>query len=491
MENYYSSYPDSGDSSPRSREIDCENASFDEPVPGNYKVKFMCSYGGKIQPRSHDNQLSYVGGDTKILAVDRHVRFHQLLSKLSSLVETDDSSSVCFKYQLPGEDLDALISVTNDEDLEHMMLEYDRLHRGSAKPARLRLFLFPLSQSPIGGSAASPAVADPKSDRQWFVDALNSAPAPQPPIQTVDVSSPPSAGNPDFLFGLEKGSAAAAAAAGKLQDYAAEPTVAEAPVETVGGSDLAKDYAAESAAEIQRQIQDLQRLQIAANQEQGLYQRRNDDGASFTRAFPGEYYIHKPPEKPVPTPATVSQGYWPDRQMMAAGGYAAAAATGIDQPVYYVQASAPAPAPAPAQAPAPAPAPAAGLYPTGPARPVTGQVSQGYYVQRMVPDVYREQAAVYSMGPPPPAIPKVAPGAYVDSGMGVVRSQGVGMHDVGPYTQVAYDSTGRQVYYTAPGGVMPAYQTMAAPSSNVDARQGAGGALNPEAKVGKPTPQSS
>ncbi|KAI9113756.1 hypothetical protein K1719_015007 [Acacia pycnantha] len=56
------------------------------------------------------------------------------MSKLFSLCDAD----VCFKYQLPGEDLDALISVTNDEDLEHMMVEYDCLYRASAKPARLR-----------------------------------------------------------------------------------------------------------------------------------------------------------------------------------------------------------------------------------------------------------------------------------------------------------------------------------------------------------------
>nr|TKR99235.1 hypothetical protein D5086_0000196240 [Populus alba] len=66
----------------------------------------MCSDGGKIQPRLHDNQLAYIGGDTRILSVDH--------------------------------DVDALISVTSDEDLEHMMIEFDRLHRASAKAAKLR-----------------------------------------------------------------------------------------------------------------------------------------------------------------------------------------------------------------------------------------------------------------------------------------------------------------------------------------------------------------
>ena len=149
MENNYSfnSYPDSGDSSPRSREIYFEN-----PTPWeeqsqqsqNYKVKFMCSYGGKIHPRPHDNQLSYIGGETKILAVDRNLKFPIMISKLSTLCGDTD---VLFKYQLLGEDLDALISVTNDDDLEHMMHEYDRLYRAFAKPARMRLFIFSVNPS--------------------------------------------------------------------------------------------------------------------------------------------------------------------------------------------------------------------------------------------------------------------------------------------------------------------------------------------------------
>ena len=99
----------------------------------------MCSYNGKTQPRPHDNQLAYVGGETKILAVNRNIKFNAIKSKLSSICNDAD---LCFKYQLPGEDLDALISVTNDEDLKHMMLKYDRLLRGSAKPARLRFVSF-------------------------------------------------------------------------------------------------------------------------------------------------------------------------------------------------------------------------------------------------------------------------------------------------------------------------------------------------------------
>ncbi|KAL2347152.1 hypothetical protein Fmac_001152 [Flemingia macrophylla] len=81
------------------------------------KVKLMCSYGGRIQPRPHDNHLTYVAGDTKILSVDHHVKFPALLAKLSALANAPS----LLKYQLPGEDLDALISVTSDDDLHHII----------------------------------------------------------------------------------------------------------------------------------------------------------------------------------------------------------------------------------------------------------------------------------------------------------------------------------------------------------------------------------
>ncbi|KAG9440062.1 hypothetical protein H6P81_020227 [Aristolochia fimbriata] len=429
MENYsYSSYPDSGDSSPRSREVDCDNASWDEhqaaAAAANYKVKFMCSYGGKIQPRPHDNQLAYIGGDTKILAVDRSIKFSGIMAKLSAICDVD----VCFKYQLPGEDLDALISVTNDEDLDHMMMEYDRLHRASVKPARLRLFLFPLNPPPP--TAANFPPAESKTDRQWFVDALNSA-----PIQNMDSASPT---NPDFLFGLDKGYAQPQA---KLQEAAPESVVTDvASVETPVGSDLGKEdrqigggEQSVSPAEIQRQIHELQRLQIANQEQAAMYQRRSDEG--LPRVVPAEYYAPKssqekmaPPPVNVTVPQAVTAAYWPERQLPAG---AIQSVNGTDQPVYLI------------------PAGTQGMYPPG--RP--GQVSHGYYVQRMVPEAYRETQPVYAPAPvaPPPAVTKVA--------------------DMG-YGQVGYDASGRQVFYTAApggGGVPTSYQTVTA--APVDMRQ--------------------
>lgn len=452
MENYsYSTgYPDSVHSSPRSRDIiDSETASWDDQQPShlsspNYKIKLMCSYGGKIQPRSHDNQLTYVGGDTKILAVERNIKFSIFLSKLSSLCDAE----VCFKYQLPGEDLDALISVTNDEDLEHMMLEYDRLYRDSGKPARLRLFLFPLN---LPSSFSS---SDSKSERQWFVDALNSVQIP-----SVDDSSspaavaPPAATTPDFLFGLDKGHAIPS----KVQDSKPAPTVPEVFAKEIrGGSECGsedRNYVGDPAIspeEIQRQIHELNRMQIS-NQEQ-----------VNPRIYYGDYYGQKITEN-VQHPANIPAAYWQERHM-STGGYPPA--SGTELPAYMIPSS-------------------AGTYQTPMMRPMTGQVGQGYYgMQRMMPEVYREQPVYNAVQqqqqqPPPFQQPKNI-GAYT---MGTGPTVEHGYAQV--HTQVGYDGAGRQVYYTAPGGVVVQQQYQAA-----DGRQG-GGAFNQEGKVVVKAPQTS
>ncbi|PWA88559.1 hypothetical protein CTI12_AA083190 [Artemisia annua] len=105
------------------------------------KIKLMISYGGKITHRNHDNKLTYSGGDTKILTVDRHViTFSNLLSKLINLMELTHND-VKVKYKLPGHDLDALVSVFDDDDVANMLYEYDvMMRRGNG--GRLRLFVF-------------------------------------------------------------------------------------------------------------------------------------------------------------------------------------------------------------------------------------------------------------------------------------------------------------------------------------------------------------
>ncbi|XXG72128.1 hypothetical protein AAC387_Pa07g1289 [Persea americana] len=142
------------------------------PSPKN-KVKFLCSHGGKILPRPSDGQLKYVGGETRVVAVPRTITFSELKRKLNSLMEGD----MVLKYQMMPEDLDTLVSVKTDEDLKHMIDEYDR--HGSCGSPKFRAFLFPPSPFLINDnhqSATSPTHSNPgdhNAMEQRYIDAIN------------------------------------------------------------------------------------------------------------------------------------------------------------------------------------------------------------------------------------------------------------------------------------------------------------------------------
>lgn len=483
MENYgFNSYPDSGESSPRSREIEFENPPpwDDQQQPPNYKAKFMCSYGGKIHPRPHDNQLSYLGGETKILSVDRYVKFDAMISRLSALCA---DAEVAFKYQLPGEDLDALISVTNDDDLDHMMHEYDRLYRASAKPARMRLFVFQAAPPP-NQSSSSFGSEGARSDRDRFVDALNSGPT-EPPKAPVP-------NDVDFLFGLDKGVPPPQPPA-HLREPVPEPAPpppTEFPSraghgDRVYGDRLYGSDAAVNPVEIQRQLQELQRLHIGDHEQAVMYTRKSDE--NIVGGYAGDYYFPKAPEK-APSPANLppATGYWTEKQF-SGGGFPGSAPGAPDQPMYVFSGPGP-------------------VYHSPPmVRPMGAPTNQGYYaMSRVPPDVYRDQP-VYNVVPqpqsqPPPlsaAPPQVLPPqqqqqqqqqlpkmtAYTE-GFSMVRpSGGVGggavVTDTGGYAPMGatggYD--GRQVYYTA--ATAPYHGVGVAVSA--DMRQA--GALGQEGKV--------
>ncbi|KAF7827755.1 RNA polymerase II degradation factor 1 [Senna tora] len=164
-------YPDSVDSSPRSRNTD----SWDDPFPpaaASTKLRLMCSYGGHIVPRPHDKSLCYVGGDTRIVVVDRNTSLSDLSSRLSKTFL--NGRPFTLKYQLPSEDLDSLISVTTDEDFDNMIDEYDRTASNSAvKPSRIRLFLFPTK--PDSSQSIGPILDNSAKSEDWFLNALNGA----------------------------------------------------------------------------------------------------------------------------------------------------------------------------------------------------------------------------------------------------------------------------------------------------------------------------
>ncbi|KAL6912279.1 hypothetical protein ACP4OV_001084 [Aristida adscensionis] len=459
--------------------------------PAPPKVRLMVSYGGRIQPRPHDNQLAYVNGETKILSLERPLRFADFAARLAALA--GNLGDVCVKYQLPGEDLDALVSVTNDEDLEHLVLEYDRLHLlrpapgsggGSSRGGstlRLRVFLFPV-QSPPPPPPPS-GLLEPKPERHWFVEALNNVPQPkqevppapppqqqqsppqqkqesvfaqqssppQPKQETVFVQQPSPAvvhvpapqqpmvltpTGPDYLFGLDNGFVPPPAV--KVKDPAGDPpTVKEnVPVEIPAKNDdrqpnPASDHVVVSPvvspAEFQRQIQELEKLQVADNATHQPPQApapataaalpRNGSDDSLTRAYPptaatptgnAEFYLPKFPEKPpVPPPSSAPPA---TAYLQVPGRYTSVApGSGADHaPVYFI--------PAPHGYFAAAASPGANSYP-----------------------------AVYAVAPPNASA----------NANGSAPAPGVSNATAyAPAPQVAYDSNGRAIYYTS---MLPQY----------------------------------
>ncbi|XP_009410723.2 uncharacterized protein LOC103992650 [Musa acuminata AAA Group] len=314
------------------------------------RVRLMVSYGGRIQPRRYDNRrLSYVGGETKILSLDRSARFPALLSKLASI--TAFVSPLCLKYQLPGEDLDALVSVTDDDDIDHLMAEYDLLHRtSSTKPSpRLRLFLFPVGPPPPRPSAALLDAA--RSERQWFLDALNAVPAPPsaPPALPITLDASQS---PDFLFGLDQDYLTTAAGKVTADPQSLSSVLENLPLEAPTKPDLVKDEsekpiaggadsvaaspAVVSTGEIQRQSPDLDKPKIADNPPPVV--PCNGSEENLPRVNLPEYGVRRAPEViAAPPPSTAV--YWLEQRGGASvGRYALSAPVG-DQTVYLIQAS--------------------------------------------------------------------------------------------------------------------------------------------------------
>ncbi|KAK4757555.1 hypothetical protein SAY87_018856 [Trapa incisa] len=475
MENFtYSTYPDSSNSSPRSREVDFDNQPWDEqqqqqPPPPNYKAKFMCSYGGKIHPRPHDNQLSYMGGETKIIAVDRNIKFSTMISRLAILC---GDAGVSFKYQLPGEDLDALISVTNDDDLDHLMHEHDRLYRSSAKPARMRLFVFPAVE---GGGSFGPGQLEAAA-QDTFVEALNLAPSRELPK--------PVAAKADFLFGMEKGvSPPPPPPPTVVMPDPVDPPAAVARESQVGFGREERVFGSDHGvipAEIQRQLQELQRLQISGLGKE-MYTRKSEEATSMGGSFggPADCYVEKMPEKvvgaanPSSVPTSTPAGYWPDMQIPGGASFSGAMTAPLEQPLYLISSH-------------------GGLYHAPPTTRTTlmGQPSHGYYAvpQRTMPDAYRDQP-IFNMAPPqhqqqqhprqhpmsaPPALQQQQQqqlqkmSAAVNAEGFMMGRQGSAAPDHIAYAPVGYDgATGRQIFYTAAGGAvaappLPQYQGMAA-----------------------------
>jgi hypothetical protein len=178
---------------------------------GGPQVRLMCSFGGRILPRPGDRQLRYVGGETRIVSFPRAATsFAALvaaLAKVAPVLFAPGAPRPSLKYQLPQDDLDSLVSITSDDDVDHLMDELDRIQDLSAnvaRPPRLRVFLFAPAPDAAFGSVFSGTTSEAASTDQWFVDALN-APAPQPHPTERGRSEASSIVSevPDYLFGLE------------------------------------------------------------------------------------------------------------------------------------------------------------------------------------------------------------------------------------------------------------------------------------------------
>lgn len=130
----------------------------------NPRVKFLCSFSGSILPRPQDGKLRYVGGETRIVSVPRDIGYEELMGKMKELFDM----AAVLKYQQPDEDLDALVSVVNDDDVTNMMEEYDKLGSGDGF-TRLRIFLFSHPDQDGGSSH----FVDVDDTERRYVDALN------------------------------------------------------------------------------------------------------------------------------------------------------------------------------------------------------------------------------------------------------------------------------------------------------------------------------
>ncbi|KAM1792193.1 hypothetical protein ACFX16_036214 [Malus domestica] len=115
-------------------------ASYAASDSSSTKMKVLCSFGGKILPRPSDGKLRYVGGETRIIRVRKDISWQELIHKALSIY----NQVHVIKYQLPGEELDALVSVSCDEDLQNMMEEWNEVEDKEG-PQKLRMFLFSMS----------------------------------------------------------------------------------------------------------------------------------------------------------------------------------------------------------------------------------------------------------------------------------------------------------------------------------------------------------
>ncbi|KAM3297356.1 hypothetical protein ACQJBY_039302 [Aegilops geniculata] len=141
------------------------------------RIKFMCTFGGKILPRPSDGKLRYVGGETRIIRISKDISWQELRQKTLAIFNQPH----IIKYQLPGEDLDSLVLVSSDEDLTNMMDEFAMIE-SEGGPQKRRVFLISsldfddnrLSKSDDSGAQFLIPQSQPGAARKFIAEAADS-----------------------------------------------------------------------------------------------------------------------------------------------------------------------------------------------------------------------------------------------------------------------------------------------------------------------------
>ncbi|KAM0934973.1 putative protein kinase TKL-Pl-6 family [Dioscorea sansibarensis] len=127
--------------------------------PSQQKLKLVCSLGGCFAPRHPYGELRYVGGETRIISVDRRgINISKLRSGISDFSRNGNFSLF---YQLPKppssrpeEAPPRLILIETDEDVHRMVEDHDRLATMGKVP-RLRVFIYNETSSLYGYAAST------------------------------------------------------------------------------------------------------------------------------------------------------------------------------------------------------------------------------------------------------------------------------------------------------------------------------------------------
>ncbi|XP_077253429.1 kinase superfamily with octicosapeptide/Phox/Bem1p domain-containing protein [Tasmannia lanceolata] len=188
------------------------------------KMKFLCSFGGKILPRPSDAKLRYVGGDTRIIRIIKDISFQELMQKASTIY----NQAHTIKYQLPGEDLDALVSVSCDEDLQNMIEECSVLEGGEGSQ-KLRMFLFSASEMEDTHFGLGSMEGDSEIQYVVAVNGVDLGPAKN---SSGHGFASTSANDLDQLFSLNVGGGSVGVETGSVGTIAAPSTSILAPPST-------------------------------------------------------------------------------------------------------------------------------------------------------------------------------------------------------------------------------------------------------------------